>query len=96
MRKRALVVAVKAAAKVARESDFFLIGSQVVHAFALRVPAEVLLSQECYLYPVNRPEAAQLLSTELGRRSSLRESMDFTLMLSLLNWRLSRRDGPHE
>lgn len=77
MRKRELVVAIKAAAKVARETDFFLIGSQVVHAFALRVPTEVLLSQECDLYPVNRPEAAHLLSTELGRGSRFAQTNGF-------------------
>ena len=49
--------------------EFFLIGSQAVHAWCRRVPAEVLVSQECDLYPRNRPETANLIEAELGRSS---------------------------
>jgi hypothetical protein len=47
-----------------------MIGSQAVHAYCRRPPAEVLLSQECDLYPKYRPETATLIDSEVGRRSA--------------------------
>jgi len=69
MKRRELELALRSAGKVAREREFLLIGSQAVHAYCRRPPAEVLLSQECDLYPRNRPETANLLDAELGRGS---------------------------
>lgn len=69
MRKRELELAIRAAGRVARDVEFLLVGSQAVHAHCRRPPAEVLLSQECDLYPCNRPEAAGRLDAELGRGS---------------------------
>jgi hypothetical protein len=54
VRKREVETTLRAAGRVAREAEFFLIGSQAVHAYCRRPPAEVLLSQECDLYPKNR------------------------------------------
>lgn len=59
----------RAAGRVAGEVEFFLIGSQAVHAHCRRAPTEVLLSQECDLYPKNHPERANLIDAVLGRRS---------------------------
>src|SRR6185295_9001769 len=67
MKRRELELALRAAGRVARETEFFLIGSQAIHAYCRRPPAEVLLSQECDLYPRNRPETANLLDSQLGR-----------------------------
>jgi hypothetical protein len=69
MKKRELETALRAAGKVAQEVEFFLIGSQAIHAYCRRSPAEVLLSQECDVYPKNRPETAGLLDAQLGRGS---------------------------
>jgi hypothetical protein len=69
LRKHELKRALKAAASVSGELEFFLIGSQAVHAESDRPPAEVLLSQECDLYPRTRPECAELLNRKLGRNS---------------------------
>ena len=69
MKRRELETALRTAGRVARETEFFLIGSQAVHAYCRRPPAEVLLSQECDLYPMNRPEIANLLDAQLGRGS---------------------------
>lgn len=69
MKRRELEQTLRAAGRVAREVEFFLIGSQAVHAYCRRPPAEVLLSQECDLYPKNHPEAANLIDMELGRGS---------------------------
>jgi hypothetical protein len=69
MKKRDLQTALRAASAVSGEREFYLIGSQAVHACCLRPPAEVLLSQECDLYPRNTPEIASLLHAQLGRGS---------------------------
>ena len=70
MKKRELEIALRAAARIARETEFFVIGTQAVHAYCARPPAEVLMSQECDLYPKNHPEATSLLDQALGRGSA--------------------------
>jgi len=77
MRKGELKLALRAAGRVARDHEFFLIGSQAIHALGGRPPAEVTLSQECDLYPKNRPEAANLLDAELGRGSRFARQQGF-------------------
>jgi hypothetical protein len=69
MKKRELKLALRTASRLCRETEFFLIGSQAVHAYCSRPPAEVLLSQECDLYPRNRPLVADLIHNQLGRNS---------------------------
>lgn len=69
MRKRELELLIRAAGRVARDREFLLLGSQAVHAYCRRPPAEVLVSQECDLYPKNFPQAGSLLENELGRGS---------------------------
>ena len=69
MKRSELQTALRAAARIACESEFTLIGSQAIHACCRRPPAEVLVSQECDLYPRTHPQAAGLLDAELGRRS---------------------------
>lgn len=77
MKKHELKLALKAAARLAREQEFFIIGSQAVHAHCTRPPAEVLLSQECDLYPRSHPQAAALLDRELGRNSAFAQKHGF-------------------
>jgi hypothetical protein len=77
VKKRELKLALKVAARVAREHEFFVIGSQAVHAHCRRPPAEVLLSQECDLYPRTHPQAAGLLARELGRNSAFARKHGF-------------------
>ena len=77
MRKRELKAALKAAARVTGERQFFIIGSQAVHAHCQRPPAEVLLSQECDMYPRTRPQAAELLERKLGRNSTFARKHGF-------------------
>ena len=55
MKRRELETTLKAAGRVAQEVEFFLIGTQAVHAHCRRLPAEALFSQECDLYPKNCP-----------------------------------------
>jgi len=77
MTKRELERALRSIAKLAQDDEFFLIGSQAVHAYCMRPPAEVRLSEECDLYPKNRPETANFLNQELGRRSKFRRTQGF-------------------
>jgi hypothetical protein len=70
MKRSELQTALRAAARVTRQSEFILIGSQAIHAHCRRPPAEVLLSQECDLYPRSHPEVANLLDMELGPKSA--------------------------
>jgi hypothetical protein len=77
MKRRELEVALRAASRVAGEFEFILIGSQALHAHCRRPPSEVLLSQECDLYPKTRPETANLLDAELGRRSAFARKHGF-------------------
>lgn len=77
MRKHELRIALKAAARVGREREFFMIGSQAIHAYCKRPPAEVLLSQECDLYPRTHSQAAGLMAHELGRNSAFARQHGF-------------------
>ena len=77
MKEYELKTALKAAARVAREREFFMIGSQALHAHSKRLPAEVLLSQECDLYPRTHPQTAALLDRELGRNSAFARKHGF-------------------
>jgi hypothetical protein len=77
MRKNEVVRLVREAGRLARESEFYLIGSQAAHAVISRPPAEVLLSRECDLYPRNRPETAEVLHRLLGPRSDFARRKGF-------------------
>ena len=77
MKKRELETALRAAARVSREREFYLIGSQAVHAYCRRPPAEVLLSQECDLYPRHESRAADLMHSQLGRGSPFARAHGF-------------------
>ena len=69
MTRRELEATLQAAASLTNESEFFLIGSQAVHGYCRRAPCEALLSAECDIYPKNKPETANLIDRQLGRRS---------------------------
>ena len=77
MKRRELELAIRAASRLVRGSDFLLMGSQAVHGSCRRPPAEVLLSQECDLYPKDLPETATLLHMELGRGSAFAQRHGF-------------------
>lgn len=69
MKRQELERTLRHAARLACEREFYLIGSQALHAYCRRPPAEVLLSQECDLYPKHRTETANLLDAQMGRGS---------------------------
>ena len=77
MKKREFEKTLREAGRVAGEVEFFVIGSQAVHAYCRRPPTEVLLSQECDIYPKNRPEMSNLIDSKLGRGSKFARDHGF-------------------
>ena len=77
MTKRELERALRLAARVTRDDEFYLIGSQAVHGYCSRPPAEVRLSKECDLYPRNRLETANLIHDQFGPKSRFARTQGF-------------------
>jgi hypothetical protein len=69
MRREDIEAVLREAGQFARDSEFFMIGSQAAHAYTVKLPAEVLLSKECDIYPKNRPESVLFLIKKLGPKS---------------------------
>jgi hypothetical protein len=69
MKRPEIELLMREAGKLAHEWEFVIIGSQAAHAFTAKPPAEVLLSRECDIYPKNRPETANFLTLNLGKKS---------------------------
>jgi hypothetical protein len=69
MTKSELEDLLRRAGKIARDKDFFLIGSQALRAIAPAIPRDFPKTLEADLYPRRHPEAWGLLRTELGNQS---------------------------
>jgi hypothetical protein len=69
MKKAELELALNAAGRVARDSEFIVFGSQSILGTVAKPPKTCLMSQEVDLYPRTYPQAVPLIVTELGRRS---------------------------
>jgi len=65
MTKSQLELALREAAKIARDRDFIVFGSQCILGTVSRPPRVCLLSQELDLYPRSRPQAVLLLAKDL-------------------------------
>ena len=57
------------AGKLARERDFFLIGSQALRGVSPAIPRDFPATREADLYPRRNPRAWNLLRTKLGKAS---------------------------
>jgi len=57
------------AGKIARDQDFFLIGSQSLRGVCPAIPRDFPKTVEADLYPRGRPQAWSLLRTQLGNQS---------------------------
>jgi hypothetical protein len=77
MKKPQLELALSAAGKVARDSEFIVFGSQSILGTVPRPPKKCLASLEVDLYPRHHPQAAQLIANELGRRSEFSRKQGF-------------------
>ena len=77
MKKSQLELALSAAGRVARDSEFIVFGSQSILGTVLKPPTTCLVSQEVDLYPRNHPQAMRLIVEELGRRSAFAKQHGF-------------------
>ena len=69
MTKVKLELMLREAGLVARETDFFLFGSQSLRAVCARYPKEFPTTLEADLYPRHHPQAWGLLRDKMGRGS---------------------------
>ena len=67
------------AGKLARERDFFLIGSQALRTVCRSVPRDFPKTMEADLYPRRYPQAWALLRQEMGNRSAFFRQHGFYL-----------------
>jgi hypothetical protein len=58
------------AANVARERDFFLIGSQALRGISPSIPRDFPATEEADLYPRRNPQAWNILRMKLGKASA--------------------------
>jgi hypothetical protein len=77
MKKSQLELALRVAGEIARDTDFIVFGSQSILGTVAAPPMNCLMSMEVDLYPRQHPQAAVLLATELGARSSFFEKHGF-------------------
>lgn len=69
MTKAELEDLIRRAGELARERDFFLIGSQALRAVCPAIPRDFPKTVEADLYPRHHPQAWGLLRAELGNKS---------------------------
>lgn len=67
----------RAAAAIAQESSFVVVGSQAVLFTLDDVPAELLVSRELDLYPALHPEKADLIDGAIGALSSFDDTFSY-------------------
>ncbi len=67
----------RAAAAIAQEQSFVVVGSQAILFLLPDPPADVLLSRELDLYPALHPEKADLIDGAIGALSSFHETFGY-------------------
>ena len=70
MTKRKFELLLRRAGEVARERDFFLIGSQALRGVSASIPRDFPKTFEADLYPRHNPQAWSALRERLGRPSA--------------------------
>ncbi|HYV26003.1 MAG TPA: hypothetical protein VFA77_00585 [Candidatus Eisenbacteria bacterium] len=69
MTKSELETLLRRAGEIARDRDFFLIGSQALRGTCSAIPRDLPKTMEADLYPRRFPEAWALRREQLGNRS---------------------------
>lgn len=69
MTKTELEELLRRAGKIAKDSDFFLIGSQSLRGISPAIPRDFPKTIEADMYPCRHPQAWSLLREQLGNRS---------------------------
>lgn len=77
MKKSQLELALSAAGRIARDSEFIVFGSQSILGTVSKPPKTCLVSLEVDLYPRNHPQAMTLVVDALGRRSKFSRENGF-------------------
>lgn len=77
MTRSQLELALSAAGRVGRDSEFIVFGSQSILGTVAKPPKACLVSLEVDLYPRNRPQAMTLIVDGLGRRSAFSRKHGF-------------------
>jgi uncharacterized nucleotidyltransferase DUF6036 len=67
----------RAAAAIAKESSFVLVGSQAVALLLESPPVELLVSAEIDLYPALNPEKADLIDGAIGALSTFHDTFGY-------------------
>lgn len=69
MRREDLEHIIRAAGALTNEYEFIVIGSQSILGAHPNAPSELLASQEADIYPMHRPELADLIDGSIGEES---------------------------
>lgn len=67
----------RAAAAIAQEQSFVVVGSQAILLLFPHAPAELLVSRELDLYPALHPEKADLIDGAIGALSSFDQTFGY-------------------
>lgn len=77
MKRADLEHVIRAAAAITNEYELVVIGSQSIHGAAPQATGALALSQEADLYPLNRPELADLIDGAMGENSPFHDRFGY-------------------
>lgn len=77
MEREQLEHVLQAAAAITREDEFVVIGSQAILGACPDAPAELKMSREVDLYPLHRPDLADLIDGALGEASHFDDTFGY-------------------
>jgi hypothetical protein len=77
MKRSELEHVLRAAAAIAQENSFVVVGSQAILMAFPHAPAELLASREIDLYPALHPEKADLIDGAIGAMSSFDQTFGY-------------------
>ena len=77
MKRAQLEHVLRAAAAIAQETSFVVVGSQAILMAFPQAPEELLVSREIDLYPALHPEKADLIDGAIGAMSSFDQTFGY-------------------
>lgn len=77
MNRQALEHLIRAAAAVTNEYELMVIGSQSILGSVEHAPADLLQSMEADMYPIKRPELADLIDGAIGELSPFQDRFGY-------------------
>lgn len=77
MRREQLEHLIRAAAAITNEYEIVVVGSQSVLGAVPNAPEDLLLSMEADMYPLHRPELADLIEGSIGEGSSFQAQFGY-------------------